>query len=160
MIKPYRYFLSPIRHGLKLQRMKKKPDFWHHTSGIAPDSTIITSGGYGSFLYKNTLFKINPQTGEFTEKIIPEIYPRYSPASAIVDNTLYIFGGKGCPSGHQGCLHAIFRFICNRSEFFRNKKSCGKCQTSTRNSFRGSNMVYNKEESCFYIITGNMGGYY
>ena len=22
----------------------------------------------------------------------------------------------------------------------------------------GSNMVYNKEESCFYIITGNMGG--
>ena len=34
---------------------EKETGFWHHTSGIAPDSTIITFGGYGSFLYKKHL---------------------------------------------------------------------------------------------------------
>ncbi|HJF44130.1 hypothetical protein [Coprobacter fastidiosus] len=137
---------------------EKETGFWHHTSGIAPDSTIITFGGYGSFLYKNTLFKINPQTGEFTEKIIPEIYPRYSPASAIVDNTLYIFGGKGCPSGHQELSPRDFSdlYAIDLNSF--ETKKLWEVPNFDKKFLPGSNMVYNKEESCFYIITGNMGG--
>ena len=136
----------------------KITDFWHHTSCIAPDSSIITFGGYGSFLYKNLLFKINPQNKEFIKKTINEIYPRYSPASAIIDNTLYIFGGKGCPSGHQELSPRDFHDLYAIDLTTLKAKKLWEINNFDKKFLPGSNMVYNEEEACFYVITGNLGG--
>lgn len=139
-------------------KTNKEPGFWHHTADIASDSSIITFGGYGFYLYKNSLFKINPNTGKFIEKTLDGVYPRYSPASVIVDNTLYLFGGKGCPSGHQELsprdFYDLYAIDLNT---FKTKK-LWETTDFDRKFLPGSNMVYNKDESCFYVITGNLDG--
>lgn len=47
------------------------------------------------------MFKISPEKAEWGNDKLFVIPPRYSSASVIVDDHLYIFGGRGCKTGKQ-----------------------------------------------------------
>lgn len=128
--------------------------FWDHTASFYPkDSSLYTFGGYGHFEYNNKLYHINLKNGKFTEKIIPEIFPRYTPTSTIVGDKMYIFGGRGSKQGRQELSPQSFYdlYSIDLKTFKTNKLWEYK---GTQYTFMpGSNMVYMPSEKCFYTIT-------
>lgn len=132
------------------------PAYIHHTVAISPkDTSLITFGGYGYYLYKNSLFKVNLNTHRWDSLQIKEIYPRFSAVSTIVDNTLYIFGGKGNKNGRQEEVSHNFcdLYAIDLSTFEVKKIWEIKMDTEAETDLllRG-NMVYSPTDSCFYAI--------
>lgn len=134
--------------------------FNHTLSWVSKDSTLVTFGGYGYYMYNNLLTRINPRTGEWKQAAIPEIDPRYSPASVVVGNELFIFGGRGCKSGRQDMsphnyydLYAI-NFDTNEARKVLEIQN----QEEIERFLPGCNMVYNAEDSLFYVFTEQGGG--
>jgi len=78
--------------------------YWHHNHMISPDGAIVTLGGYGYFMYKNSLHKWNPESGSFDSlEYSGEFHPRYLAGSGFNpgDSLYYILGGYGSKSGKQ-----------------------------------------------------------
>ena len=132
--------------------------FWHHTASFNPkDTSLITFGGYGYYQYKNDLFKINLNDNQWDKTKLLTITPRYSSASVIVDNYLYVFGGRGSETGKQEvnphCRYDFYRIdlSSNTVEFLWNTQAdidflpCG-------------NMIFNADDSCFYLLTNLNNG--
>ena len=132
------------------------PAYIHHTVAISPkDTSLITFGGYGYYLYKNTLFKVNLNTHRWDSLQIKEISPRFSAVSTIVNNTLYIFGGKGSKNGRQEevshnlyDLYAVDLATFGIKKIWEIKSNIGD---ETDLLLRG-NMIYSPTDSCFYAI--------
>lgn len=128
------------------------PAYIHHTVDISPkDTSLITFGGYGYYLYKNNLFKVNLNTHRWDSLQIKEITPRFSAVSTIVDNTLYIFGGKGSKNGRQEEVSHNFcdLYAVDLSNF--EVRKIWEIKTEADLLLRG-NMVYSPVDSCFYAI--------
>lgn len=79
--------------------------YHHHNKYLSHlDSTLYLFGGYGYHQYKNEVQSINLITKEWSilEENWDEIYkPRYLAALGEKQDTLYILGGYGSPSGDQ-----------------------------------------------------------
>ena len=128
------------------------PAYIHHTATISPkDTSLIIFGGYGYYLYKNTLFKVNLNTLRWDSLQIKEISPRFSATAAIVNNILYIFGGKGNKSGRQEdeSHHFYDLYAIDLSTFDVKKIWENKNETDF---FLRGNMIYSPNDSCFYAI--------
>ncbi|MDR0413678.1 MAG: hypothetical protein LBH61_07765 [Dysgonamonadaceae bacterium] len=137
---------------------KEETRFWHHTMSInEADSSLVAFGGYGYYHYKNDLFtvKLNGETWERNQLLT--LMPRYSAASVVVDNQLYIFGGRGSETGkqevnpqHKYDLYSV-DLRSGETTFFWETQSdalylpCG-------------NMIYNPSDSCFYVLTNIENG--
>lgn len=120
------------------------------------DSTFVSFGGYRQYRYNNELIVGHPwKPGTpFQRFPLDSIDPRYSPTSVIVDNTLYIFGGRGCPSGRQELSpHNYYDFyavdLCTHHtrKLWELKTPPGQEDFLPRN-----NMIYNPENQCFYFF--------
>lgn len=79
-------------------------NYWHHNPIFSPkDSSLITFGGYGHYLYKGEIKNVNYKNPNWdTYKKGDSIYPRYLGAAGGYDeNSFLIFGGYGSKSGRQ-----------------------------------------------------------
>jgi two-component SAPR family response regulator len=78
--------------------------YWHHNRLMAPDGSIIAFGGYGEFMYKNSVLAWNPEKSRFDSVGYKgDFHPRYLAGSGFNpgDSLLYIIGGYGSESGKQ-----------------------------------------------------------
>ena len=131
--------------------------YYDHTQTYNPvDTSIFTFGGYGHYIYKNDLFKIKPYTGEWQKIKIEEIDPRFFSTSAVVDNNLYIFGGRGCKSGRQEMSpHNYYDLYKIDLQNFKTQKLWDMEMPDTVNIFPGRNMIYSPSDNSFYILIIN-----
>lgn len=131
----------------------KEHSFWHHTTSFyEKDRSIFTFGGYGFYLYKNDLFKITPENGKWENDKLIVIPPRYSSASAIVGDYLYIFGGRGCKTGKQELNPHIYYDLYAVNLKTKETKLIQQYKEK-RQFLPCGNMIYNPADSCFYVLT-------
>ena len=132
----------------------------HFNHAFAVDGeNIYTFGGYGFYTYNNDLFKINVKTGkmeELTPK--PEIMPLTSSSMAIVDNILYLFGGKGNESGKQELpsryTYTLYAYDLNTL----NGGAVWQLDSVPENFLPTQTMCYNRQEDSFYLGSTAHGG--
>ena len=131
----------------------KEHSFWHHTASFyEKDRSIFTFGGYGFYLYKNDLFKITPENGKWENDKLIVIPPRYSSASAIIGDYLYIFGGRGCKTGKQELNPHIYYDLYSVN--LKTKETKLLKQFKEKRQFLPcGNMIYNPSDSCLYVLT-------
>ncbi|GAB6010666.1 Kelch repeat-containing protein [Viscerimonas tarda] len=130
----------------------QEPRYWHHTTSFyEADTSVVTFGGYGFYLYKNELQKghINNNTWENSKLI--SITPRYSSASAIVGDKLYIFGGKGSESGKQELNPHLYFDLYSVDLKTNETTQLWQMHTDTQYMPCG-NMIFNPKDSCFYVL--------
>lgn len=136
-------------------------NYWNKTSSWWPgENALVSFGGYGFYHYNNDLL-IQYPGGEKpdTKLTISEIQPRFSAASAIVGNLLYIFGGRGNVSGKQELsprnyydLHSIDLTT------FKVTRIWEFSSTPQDEFMPAGNMVYDPAKNCFYVFTTLGGG--
>lgn len=134
------------------QTSKAAANYWHHTASFRPENpTIVAFGGYGHHQYKNDLITVGISDSSFRTQKLLSIFPRFSSASAIVNDTLFIFGGEGNSLGKQEIntskpadLYAVDLKTFKVSLMWEipNKSYGLPC----------GNMIYNPDESCFYVL--------
>jgi DNA-binding transcriptional activator of the SARP family len=134
------------------QALKTDPNYWHHTASFRhEDYSIVTFGGYGHHQYKNDLITIGISDKSFRTQKLPSIFPRFSSASVIVNDTLFIFGGEGNSLGKQEIntstptdLYAV--------DLKTSKVSLIWEIPDISYGLPCGNMIYNSDESCFYVL--------
>ncbi|WP_291528808.1 hypothetical protein [Bacteroides sp. UBA939] len=138
-------------------------DYWNNTIVYNPaDSSLISFGGYGHYHYNNKLLVSYPyEEGKAQYHVnLTDIHPRYSSASVVVDSVLYIFGGRGCPSGRQELSPRNYYdlYAVNLSTL-QARKLWEASDLSDDIDFQPcENMVYDAEEDCFYLFGTQQGG--
>lgn len=132
--------------------------FWHHTASFnEKDTTLYTFGGYGYYKYKNDLYKINLNDDNIINTQILTISPRYSPASVIVDNKLYVFGGRGSDSGKQE-VNPHFNYDFYSIDLQTDEVKQLWTTTVDADFLPCGNMIFNPDDSCFYFLTNIENG--
>lgn len=135
--------------------------FWHHSSffSLANDSSIFVFGGYGGYRYNNLLVQIHPFKNEWQKHIVESIYPRYSAATTIVGNDLYIYGGRGSKTGRQE-LATEYMYDLHKINIETGKTThIGDFGIDKVTFLPAENMIFNPDDSCFYVLTDYEGGH-
>jgi len=137
--------------------------YWNNSTTFHErDSVIYSFGGYGYYQFNNDLIRLTPFKGErkndsnITLKDVP---PRSAAATVITGDTLYIFGGRGSMSGHQEISPQNFYdfYVVNLKKFEIDKKY--EFSNIVGGNFLPSeNMIYDKEQDCFYTFVNQNGG--
>lgn len=141
-----------------------KQYYWNNTWVYNPqDSSIVSFGGYGHYHFNNwLLYTYIYRDGENQQKyVLCEIDPRQSPSSVIVeDSLLYIFGGRGCPSGKQEMVQRMYYDLYVVNLKTRQLKKVWELpKKPVEGDFIPSiNMVYDQDKECFYCFTTQQGG--
>ena len=146
----------------RIPEKKHKEHYWNNTVTWNPeDSTLISFGGYGHYQFNQELLISHPLNSKPQKRtIIKEIDPRRSAASVLVDSILYVFGGRGCPSGKQEMTqkyyYDLYAVNINSMQVFklwdiRERPINGDFLPS-------SNMIFDEKNDCFYIMTNQHGG--
>ncbi|MCL3849791.1 MULTISPECIES: hypothetical protein [Parabacteroides] len=128
--------------------------YWNNTACYSPeDSSIISFGGYGFYKYTNELIKLKPYNNTIENTItLSDIDPRYSPASVIVGNTLYIFGGRGCKSGRQELYPHYYYDLYAVDLGTLKVQKIWEAQNVKVDFLPGENLFYDKDNDCFYVF--------
>ena len=140
-------------------RMSKQENrFWHHTADFRlSDSSIMTFGGYGMYLYKNDIFRISTTNQPWKTTQLNSIPKRYSASSVIVNDTLFIFSGGGNKMGKQELPSTIYTDLYAIDLKTLHVSLVWKT-SSKELDLPGGNMIYNQPENCFYVLTSKFGG--
>ena len=136
-------------------------DYWNNTNTWEPRMRALYSfGGYGHYHYKNELIISYPETPERdTRAVIEEISPRYASTSYIVDSLLYVFGGRGNPSGKQELSPKNYYDLYAIDTRDLSVKKLWDMETSPYGDFvSGENFVYDEENGDFYLLS-NLEGF-
>ncbi|MCM1505124.1 MAG: hypothetical protein NC127_08000 [Muribaculum sp.] len=145
------------------KKSTKEHGYWNNTIVYNPaDSALISFGGYGFYHFNNTLLRSYPFSNKpQTAVTLDEIHSRYSCSSVLVDSLLYIFGGRGNPSGRQELsprnYYDMYRINIHTNHV---EKLWGdRTPPSTTGDFiPGENMIYDKDSNSVYIWTSRNGG--
>lgn len=139
-----------------------KEYYWNNTVTWNPtDSTLISFGGYGHYQFNQELLISHPGSKKPQKRVhLKEIDPRYSPASVLVDSILYVFGGRGCPSGKQEMTqknyYDLYAINIRSMQVFKLWEHHGRPVDG--DFLPGSNMIFDKENDCFYVFASQEGG--
>lgn len=137
-------------------------DYWNNTLVYNPsNSSLISFGGYGHYHYNNKLVISYPYEDTPQRQLsLTSIHPRYSCSSVIVDSTLYIFGGRGCPSGRQELSPRNYYDLYSVNLLTQQVNKLWEApQTPADGDFQPcENMVYDAEKDCFYLFSTQQGG--
>lgn len=132
--------------------------FWHHTADFWPTkASIITFGGYGMYQYKNDLFNISTNSNLWETRKVNSIPKRYSAASLIVNDTLFIFSGEGNQLGKQELPSQIYNDLY-AIDLKSYKVTLLWKSASNDIGLPCGNMIYSPTEKCFYVLTSKDGG--
>ncbi len=142
-------------------KVEKDHDYWNNTSvWDGKRDALISFGGYGHYRYNNELSISYPENPELKKSIrLESIAPRYSSASALVNDTLYIFGGRGNKSGKQELSpRNYYDFYAVDMNTMEVKNLWSYEEYPPHGDFMPSgNMVYDREKDCFYMMTNQLG---
>lgn len=130
--------------------------YWNNTSLWDEDTkTIFSFGGYGHHRYKNAFLLRYPDAPERSWNMtIPEITPRYAPASCLVDSLIYIFGGRGNLSSHQELSPKYYYDLYTINKYNYDVKCLWDRPVPEEGHFvPSSNMIYNADDDCFYAAS-------
>lgn len=139
----------------------KEHSYWNNSVVMKPDEgAIISFGGYGFYRYNNDLVKKYPFDGRSEEKAqLADISPRYSSATALRGNTLYVFGGRGNKTGRQELFpQNFYDFYAINLQTNQANKLWGAEKLGDGDFMPSENMVYDAERDCFYVFTTQAGG--
>ena len=137
-------------------------DYWNNTSCWDEETnTLFCFGGYGHYRYRNELLirHFSEEGMESWNLTIPEITPRYSPASCIVDSLIYIFGGRGNLSSRQELSPRYYYDLYSIDKKTYEVKCLWSREDPEGGHFvSGDNMIYDSEKDAFYIVgfSGNI----
>ena len=135
--------------------------FWNNTNTWEPrDHALYSFGGYGHYHYRNELIVSYLETPEKSFRTtIEDITPRYASTSYIVDSLLYVFGGRGNPSGKQDLSPKNYYDLYTINTHTLEVKKLWEMESVPYGDFvSGENFVYNWENGDFYLLS-NMQGY-
>lgn len=155
-------FKSNTWTGRKAPEKRHKEYYWNNTVTWNPaDSSLISFGGYGHYQFNHELLISHPGSTMPQKRVhLKEIDPRYAPASVLVDSILYVFGGRGCPSGKQEMTqknyYDLYAIDIHSMQVTRLWEYEGR--PADGDFLPGSNMIYDNENDCFYVFTSQGGG--
>jgi len=140
----------------------KEHDYWNNTLVYdSVNSALVSFGGYGHYHYNNELLISYPYANKPQVRLnLNNIHPRYSCSSVMVDSTLYIFGGRGCPSGRQELSPRNYYDLYAVNMLTQQVNKLWDFPTSpVGGDFHSAdNMIYDKEKRCFYLFCTIQGG--
>ena len=122
------------------------------------EHAFYSFGGYGYYKYAHELIRMSFEDDSQEKTELTEIDPRFYAATAIVNDTLYIFGGRGSKTGRQELSpHNYYDFY---SVDLTTKKIVKLWEViNVDEDFLPSrNMVYDRSKNCFYLFTTKGGG--
>lgn len=133
--------------------------YWNNSvSFSSSDSVLISFGGYGFYKYNNDLIRLDVDRKSIKKSNLPEIPPRYSASTIIVNNVLYVFGGRGNKSGRQELSPRNFYDLYAVNLLTEQTNKLWEL-TGVENEFIPSeNMIFDEKENCFYVFTSRDGG--
>lgn len=138
----------------------KEHSYWNNSIVFNPaDESLLSFGGYGFYKYNNELLKQYPWGNKAEEKTqLTEISPRYSLATALVNNILYVFGGRGNKSGRQELFPKNFYDFYAVNLHTTQVNKLWEVPSVEGGDFMPSeNLIYDAEKKCFYMFSTQAG---
>ena len=136
-------------------------NYWNNTNTWEPrEHALYSFGGYGHYHFRNELIVSYLETPEKNFRTtIEDITPRYAATSYIVDSLLYVFGGRGNPSGKQELSPKNYYDLYTINTHSLEVKKLWDMESSPYGDFvSGENFVYNWENGDFYLLS-NLDGF-
>ena len=134
--------------------------FWNNTNAWEPhDHALYSFGGYGHYHYRNELIVSYLDAPEKSfRKTVEDITPRYAATSYIVDSLMYVFGGRGNPSGKQELSPKNYYDLYTINTHTLEVNKLWEMKSVPYGDFvSGENFVYNWENGDFYLLAGMQG---
>lgn len=138
----------------------KEHSYWNNSIVFNPaDESLLSFGGYGFYKYNNELLKQYPFGNKTEEKTqLTEISPRYSLGTALVNNILYVFGGRGNKSGRQELFPKNFYDLYAVNLHTTQVNKLWEVPNVEGGDFMPSeNLIYDAEKKCFYMFSTQAG---
>ena len=140
-------------------QIKPTRDPYHNSSAIYFSSRYIYSfGGYGYHKYDHNLIRMNRYDGYQRKTELIDIPPRYSTSTAIVDSTIYIFGGRGSKSGRQEVSPRNYYDLYAVDLLMMQPVKLWEQEEVEKDFLPGENMIFDSDNNCFYVFTTQDGG--
>ena len=135
--------------------------YWNNTNTWEPRVHALYSFcGDGHYHFRNELivsYLEHPEKNFRTT--VEDITPRYAATSYIVDSLLYVFGGRGNPSGKQELSPKNYYDLYTINTHTLEVKKLWDMESSPYGDFvSGENFVYNWENGDFYLLS-NLDGF-
>lgn len=122
------------------------------------DSTFVAFGGYGFYKYNNEILRLD-KDGKITKKsTLPDISPRYSASTTVVNNTLYILGGRGNKSGRQELSPKNTYDFYSVNLLTEQVNKLWEDENINTEFLPSENMIFDSNKNCFYVYTTKDGG--
>ena len=144
---------------------EKEPEqdhyFWNNTNTWEPlEHALYSFGGYGHYHFRNELIVTYLERPEKNFRTtIEDITPRYGATSYIVDSLLYVFGGRGNPSGKQELSPKNYYDLYTINTRTLEVNKLWDMGASPYGDFISSeNFVYNWANGDFYLLS-NLDGF-
>ena len=131
-------------------------DYWNNTNTWEPEIHALYSfGGYGHYHYRNELIVSYLEHPELNRRaVLEDITPRYAMTSYIVDSLLYVFGGRGNPSGKQELSPKNYYDLYAVDTRDYSVRKLWDLEKSPFGDFISSeNFVYNWSNGDFYLLS-------
>ena len=154
-----------------LSRYSFESNEWSSLSGSTTDpylnnssvydslhQTLYSFGGYEYYKYSQSLVKMNVTNGEEKRIELMNIHPRFSASTAIVGNTMYIFGGRGSKTGKQEISPRNYYDFYSVDLLTEQTVKLWELDSIADDFLPGENMVHDAERKCFYVFTSEEGG--
>lgn len=135
--------------------------YWNNSVSFSPsDSSLVSFGGYGFYKYNNELLRLDPSRKSIKKSTLPDISPRHSSSTVIVNNTLYIYGGWGNKTGRQELSPRNYYDFYSVNLLTEQTNKLWEMETPAPELefLPGENMIYDEKEDCFYVFTSQNGG--
>lgn len=135
-----------------------EPNFANHT--VASDGkNAYFFGGYGFYRFHNELFKLDLSTGKIEPcRLTPQIQPRTSASSALIGDTLYIFGGLGNDRGIQELPTRYNYTLYAYSIITWQGRVVWQADSVETDFLPTQSMFYDSNDDCFYAGSTANGG--
>lgn len=137
-------------------------DYWNNSANYnSKNSSILSFGGYGYYRFNNNLVEIYPYDSDLKNKNVKlhDISPRSASSTVIYNDTLYIFGGHGTTSGHQELgTENYYDLYAVDLKTLQVKKLIKIDIFEGADFLPSENMIYDKEQKCFYLFVTQNGG--
>jgi len=122
------------------------------------EQAIYSFGGYGYFKYAHDLIRMNLADGNQEKTELTDIFPRYSAATTIVNDSIYIFGGRGSKTGQQEIAPRNYYDFYSVDPATKKVVKFWEITDVDEDFFPGSDLVYDQANKCFYVFTTKGGG--
>lgn len=127
--------------------------YWNVSSSWDQERRCLYSfGGYGFYHFSNILRVYSPYEPTLNASVtLDRIAPRFFASTVVHGDYLYIFGGEGSMTGHQGIVEDYFYDLYKVNlRTFEETLLWSLAESPIGKFIPGENLVYDSDENCFY----------